>query len=319
MAADKKPIIVIKKITIAAAAAHGGSWKVAFADFMTAMMAFFLVMWLVGQSEEVKKSVSDYFSTPSIIEYNFSNYGVELTLEKLFMDIMNEPLKAFESFVTPTDRLPNIMDMGTKKIQLHFVTEQLGKVATNVDINPDEITFDIPDDVLFQRGNAKAAAQFVSVMEKVRTITEGAKDADIFVNVELPTTKSMPKDKARSVAEERLDILIAKIEAGLRGQNVDIYGKTTVENISPVERRKNDTGMIKFRIKQKDNPEEGKKGAKSSSSKKAVKPEASNENAPPTVEARAPQSEKATEDRDPADDLSAFADQMAEPLKPNKK
>nr|HPI41832.1 flagellar motor protein MotB [Pseudobdellovibrionaceae bacterium] len=67
MAADKKATIVIKKIVIAGGGGHGGSWKVALADFMTAMMAFFLVMWLLGQSEETKKAVSDYFSTPSII------------------------------------------------------------------------------------------------------------------------------------------------------------------------------------------------------------------------------------------------------------
>jgi chemotaxis protein MotB len=42
----------------------GGAWKVAYADFVTAMMAFFMVMWLVGQSEEKKKAVSDYFSDP---------------------------------------------------------------------------------------------------------------------------------------------------------------------------------------------------------------------------------------------------------------
>ncbi|RME16418.1 MAG: chemotaxis protein MotB, partial [Bdellovibrio sp.] len=124
--ADKEPTIVIKKINVQAAGAHGGSWKVAFADFMTAMMAFFLVMWLISQSEEVKQNVADYFSTPSIIEYNFSNYGAELTLEKLFLDLMNEPLEAFMSFIKPIDKTPNIMAMGTKKIALHFLADQLG-------------------------------------------------------------------------------------------------------------------------------------------------------------------------------------------------
>lgn len=42
----------------------GGAWKVAYADFVTAMMAFFLVMWLCAQNAEVKKSVADYFSDP---------------------------------------------------------------------------------------------------------------------------------------------------------------------------------------------------------------------------------------------------------------
>jgi chemotaxis protein MotB len=42
----------------------GGAWKVAYADFVTAMMAFFLVMWLCAQNAEVKKSVAEYFSDP---------------------------------------------------------------------------------------------------------------------------------------------------------------------------------------------------------------------------------------------------------------
>ena len=43
---------------------HGGAWKVAFADFMTAMMAFFLVMWMVGQKQEVRQAVAGYFRDP---------------------------------------------------------------------------------------------------------------------------------------------------------------------------------------------------------------------------------------------------------------
>jgi chemotaxis protein MotB len=46
------------------AAKGGGSWKVAYADFVTAMMAFFLVMWICGQDQKIKRSVSDYFSDP---------------------------------------------------------------------------------------------------------------------------------------------------------------------------------------------------------------------------------------------------------------
>lgn len=48
---------------------HGGAWKVAYADFVTAMMAFFLVMWLVTQSKEVKSAVGGYFRDPGIFEF----------------------------------------------------------------------------------------------------------------------------------------------------------------------------------------------------------------------------------------------------------
>ena len=59
------PVIVIKKIMPGHGGAHGGAWKIALADMMTAMMAFFLLMWLLGATQEAqRKSVADYF-TPS--------------------------------------------------------------------------------------------------------------------------------------------------------------------------------------------------------------------------------------------------------------
>ena len=67
MAGDSKKLqpIIVKKIKKSAHAAHGGAWKIAYADFVTAMMAFFLLMWLLGStSEGDKKGLSDYFSAP---------------------------------------------------------------------------------------------------------------------------------------------------------------------------------------------------------------------------------------------------------------
>ncbi len=58
------PIIVIKKV-VAHGGHHGGAWKVAYADFVTAMMALFIVLWLMSSSDSVKKSVADYFKDPS--------------------------------------------------------------------------------------------------------------------------------------------------------------------------------------------------------------------------------------------------------------
>lgn len=62
--AEEQPPIIIRRKKHGHGGHHGGAWKVAFADFMTAMMAFFLVMWLVGQSDEVKESVAGYFRDP---------------------------------------------------------------------------------------------------------------------------------------------------------------------------------------------------------------------------------------------------------------
>ncbi len=61
---DKRPIIIVKKKKIAGGGHHGGSWKVAYADFVTAMMAFFMVMWILGMDEQTKQAIEGYFSNP---------------------------------------------------------------------------------------------------------------------------------------------------------------------------------------------------------------------------------------------------------------
>ena len=67
MAGDAKKLqpIIIKRVKKGGHAVHGGAWKIAYADFVTAMMAFFLLMWLLGStSEGDKKGIADYFQSP---------------------------------------------------------------------------------------------------------------------------------------------------------------------------------------------------------------------------------------------------------------
>ncbi len=59
-----RPIIIIKK-KVNHGEHHGGAWKVAYADFVTALMSLFIVLWLMNSSEKVKKAVSGYFQDPS--------------------------------------------------------------------------------------------------------------------------------------------------------------------------------------------------------------------------------------------------------------
>ena len=63
----EQPVVILKK-KAPHDGHHGGAWKVAYADFVTAMMAFFLVMWLVGQSKAVKAAVGGYFRDPAVFE-----------------------------------------------------------------------------------------------------------------------------------------------------------------------------------------------------------------------------------------------------------
>jgi chemotaxis protein MotB len=63
MAGSNKPIIVIRK-KAGHAGHHGGAWKVAYADFVTAMMSLFIVLWLMNTSEKVRQAVAGYFNDP---------------------------------------------------------------------------------------------------------------------------------------------------------------------------------------------------------------------------------------------------------------
>lgn len=72
---EPPPPIIVKKVTVVAAGHHGGAWKVAYADFVTAMMAFFLLLWLLGATtEKQRKGIADYF-TPTLVKLKEQSAG----------------------------------------------------------------------------------------------------------------------------------------------------------------------------------------------------------------------------------------------------
>ena len=77
MALGEAPIIIKKIKKVSAEGHHGGAWKVAYADFVTAMMAFFLLMWLINTtSPEQKKGIADYFAPASVSETTSGSGGI---------------------------------------------------------------------------------------------------------------------------------------------------------------------------------------------------------------------------------------------------
>ncbi|KQM14820.1 flagellar motor protein MotB [Novosphingobium sp. Leaf2] len=105
-AADEpvRPIIV-KKITVVAAGHHGGAWKVAYADFVTAMMAFFLLLWILGATtEKQRKGIADYFS-PTLVKNRSAQSGSGTGL-------------LGGSSLTDQDKLPHPGGSGTKSITI---------------------------------------------------------------------------------------------------------------------------------------------------------------------------------------------------------
>lgn len=73
---DELRPIIVKKVKKGGSGHHGGAWKVAYADFVTAMMAFFLMLWLLSSTTEVqKKGIADYFTSSPMITRSESGSG----------------------------------------------------------------------------------------------------------------------------------------------------------------------------------------------------------------------------------------------------
>lgn len=111
--AHQRPII-IKKI-VAHAGHHGGAWKVAYADFVTAMMALFIVLWLLNSSKQVKEAVGGYFKDPTGTSKKVGSGQIgaadNFTLTKDNMAKLKEELQMQVRKSTTFDSLKNHIEM----------------------------------------------------------------------------------------------------------------------------------------------------------------------------------------------------------------
>ena len=248
-----KDEIVIKKITIVQGGGHGGAWKVAAADFFTAMMAFFLVMWLLGQDAETKANVASYFSGPSMLESQFTSYGAQLTLEKLFLDLVNEPLDTLQNLLQPPDFTPDVLSMGHKGVVLHHVAESLGEIAESVDVGSDSVVFEIKDYFLFELGSSNFSGQFSDVMKQIAAVTEGLKDAEVTIESEIYSqqVEGNNADLARVVGIERAKLLRKFIEGTFENDSNTVKGKVIVKEASQLPPSGKPPGLIRFILQQK--------------------------------------------------------------------
>jgi len=75
-----KKIVIVKKKVMGGGGHHGGSWKVAYADFVTAMMAFFMVMWILGMDDKTKQAIEGYFANPVGYKKGFGSGSSPLSI-----------------------------------------------------------------------------------------------------------------------------------------------------------------------------------------------------------------------------------------------
>jgi len=113
MAESQEPIIVKRKM--GHGGHHGGAWKVAYADFVTAMMALFIVLWMMNASKQVQEAVGGYFKDPrgfaKVVGTNKNGAGEFVALKKEDMQKLKEELLRSIHHLDPLDKLKNQIEI----------------------------------------------------------------------------------------------------------------------------------------------------------------------------------------------------------------
>jgi chemotaxis protein MotB len=139
--AKGQPIIVIKKVS-GHGGHHGGAWKVAYADFVTAMMSLFIVLWLMGSSEKVKKAVAGYFNDPK-------------GTGNLLGTVLSGTGEAISA--ATNDQLQQLKDKLEKEIKARKDLEKLSK-QIEITITPEGLRIELiegKNGTFFQSGSAR--------------------------------------------------------------------------------------------------------------------------------------------------------------------
>jgi chemotaxis protein MotB len=145
MAAKTQPIIIKRKG--GHGGHHGGAWKVAYADFVTAMMSLFIVLWLMGSSEKVKKAVSGYFNDPK-------------GTGKLMGTLMTGTGSGVTVAQVSTDELQKLKDKLEQEIKARKELEKLSK-QIEITITPEGLRIELiegKDGTFYELGSAKLSA-----------------------------------------------------------------------------------------------------------------------------------------------------------------
>jgi chemotaxis protein MotB len=119
--AQTAPIIVIKK-KVAHGGHHGGAWKVAYADFVTAMMALFIVLWLLNSSKQIRVAVGGYFKDPTGTSKKVGN-GQTGSGENFI--VTKENLEKIKDELEQTIRKENITEKLKNQIEMTITAEGL--------------------------------------------------------------------------------------------------------------------------------------------------------------------------------------------------
>jgi len=206
----KAPVRIVVKKKKGHGGHHGGAWKVAYADFVTAMMALFIVLWIVGQSNAVKNAISAYFKDPTVFTQGTGGAGIL-------------PDGAPKQQPSPTAATPS--EMETLKAEGKKIEDAISatpafskfKDKVQVTVTKDGLRVELVENatgLFFDVGSAQVKAETIQLLAMIaaeigklpnRVIIEGYTDARPYTgagysNWELSTERA---NTARKILEEK--------------------------------------------------------------------------------------------------------------------
>ena len=186
------PIIIIKRKSVHGGH-HGGAWKVAYADFVTAMMALFIVLWLLNSSQEIQKAVAGYFRDPrgsgKKMGSAFGGTGESVTLDRKNLKNLKDKLQEAMKETPKFDKIKNNVQMTVtgEGLRIDLLENQKG--------------------MFFENGVAKPTADAEDLLKELATqlgqmpntiLIEGHTDAKAFGEGTNYTNWELPADRANA-------------------------------------------------------------------------------------------------------------------------
>ncbi len=186
-----KKIIIVKKKVAGHGGHHGGSWKVAYADFVTAMMAFFMVMWILGMDDKTKQAIEGYFANPVGYKKGYGAGSSPLSTGTAPTNVQKTPLRMI---VRSTEQrtFEQLKNAILAKVASNDSLKAL-KALVDVQVTKDGLRIELVEtgsgDVYFPTGSARMKAPTVLALQLIGTelatlqhpvILEGHTDAAQF-------------------------------------------------------------------------------------------------------------------------------------------
>ena len=186
--ADEDQPIIVKKIVKGHAGHHGGAWKVAYADFVTAMMALFMVLWILSQGPEVRNQVAAYFTDPRGIQVIVPQPGTSV-MDNVGVGMMDglpsptQPMMKDGEGTGPQHMAPakgvttekeTLEEAGKRLMKQIMAQPELSKLSNmvHVEVTQEGLRIELQDRVegtFFESGSAQPSA----VLDKVLTEVAG--------------------------------------------------------------------------------------------------------------------------------------------------